>query len=309
MKKIAITFCCLAAFLFEGCKEVPPTIIFGASKAKDTTYVVSPAPAADPHNVLVEEFTGESCSNCPAAHTLLDNLVAAHPAGNINVISLYQDADGLSIPPDSASYDFRNDKAGVGTGISGSVIYTTNADANYSTLPGGGIDRVPLTPGTTLWLGSGTWTGLINTRLAVSDSINLGVTSVCSSGVATITATITYTEAVSTKQNLSIAIVEDSIIDFQEEPFGVINRTYVFNDVFVDMVTPVPFGDAILDTLATKEAGRVLKKVYTYTVPTAFKKGSVNAAHCRVIAFVHQPQSTSPDFHVIQSAQGKLLGP
>ncbi len=305
MKKIAITFCCIAGFLFEGCKEVPPTIIFHASRAQDSTYVISPAPAADPHNVLIEEFTGESCSNCPAAHTQLDNN-ASVMAGRAIIISMYQNAQGLSIPPSGAYYDLRNDKVST---IFGSVIYTTNQDATYGSLPGAGIDRTPLTPGTSTYLNATTWAGLITTRTAVTDSLNLAVTSLYSAGVATITATITYTQAVSTPQNLSIAIVEDSIVDFQEEPFGVIDTAYVFNDVFVDMVTPAPFGDAILDTLATKVAGRVLRKVYTYTLPTSFKKGSVNPAHCRVIAFVHQPQSASPDFHVIQSQQTKLMGP
>ena len=305
MKRIAITFCCIAGFLFEGCKEVPPAIVFGTSKAADSTYVISPVPTADPHNVLIEEFTGEGCSNCPAAHAQLDNN-ASVMAGRAIVISMYQNAAGLSIPPSGAYFDFRNDKV---SAIFASDIYNTNKDANYGSLPGAGIDRTPLTPGTTTFLNATTWAGLIATRTAVTDSLNLAVTSVCSAGVATITATITYTQAVSTLQNLSIAVVEDSIVDYQEEPFGVIDSTYTFNDVFVDMVTPAPFGDAILDTLATKVAGRVLRKVYTYTVPTAFMKGSVNPAHCRIIAFVHQPQSAGPDFHVIQSQQTKLMGP
>ncbi len=306
MKKILIALGGCTVFLFQGCKEVPPTIIFGTSKAADSTYVISPVPAADAHNVLIEEFTGESCSNCPAAHAELD----ADPhvvAGTAFVISYYQNSNApINVPPAGAGYDFRDSIAST---ISSSSIYSTNADANYNTLPGGGVDRAPLTSGTTIWLGANTWPGLIATRSSVADSLNLAVTSLFSAGVATITATITYTQAVSTKQNISIAIVEDSIKDYQEKPLGVVDTAYVFNDVFVDMVTPAPFGDAILDTLATKVPGRVLRKVYTYTLPVSFKKGLVNPAHCRVIAFVHQPQTASPDFHVIQSQQTKLMGP
>ncbi len=309
MKKILLALGCCVALFFEicnGCKEVPPTITFGASAAKDTTYVITPVPATDAHNVLIEEFTGESCSNCPAAHAGLD-ANASVIGGTTFVISYYENSSApINIPPSGAYFDFRNDKAST---ILASAIFTTNADNTYPNLPGGGVDRAPVTSGTPTYLGASAWSGLIATRAAATDSLNLAVASVFSMGVATITATITYTQAVSTPQNLSIAIVEDSIIDYQEQPLGVIDSTYLFKDVFVDMVTPVPFGDAILDTLATKEAGRVLKKVYTYTVPTSFAKGIVTPARCRVIAFVHQPSGASPDFHVIQSAQAKLVAP
>ncbi len=309
MKKlvIALSYCGLL-FLgsCNGCKEVPPAINFGSSKAKDTTYVVNSVPAAQTHNVLIEEFTGEGCSNCPDAHTLLDGLVAAHAHGAINVISLYQNAEGLSKPPDEAHFDLRNEDA---SAISGSTIYSTNADANYNLLPGAGIDRVPVTSGTSTWLLRTSWTGLVNTRLTTANTINLDVSSTVTGGVATIIVNVTYTAATSTQQNLSIAIVEDSIVDAQEKPFGEVDTMYEFNGVLVDMVTPVPFGDPILESMATKEAGRVVQRVYSYTIPTAFKKGIVMPARCRVIAFVHAPAASSPDFRVYQSQQTKLMGP
>ena len=309
MKKLTLAFCCITAILFagcSGCKEVSPVIRFGSEQVTDTTYLINPVPAAQPHNVLVEEFTGESCSNCPAGRAILDKAISSNPAGSINVISLYQNIEGECRPPDTANYDLRTDDAST---IANSIIYNNIEDVNFGALPGAGIDRVPLSAGTGAWLSKTDWAGQISSRLASPDSINLSVYSTCKNGIATITVGITYTQAMSTLQNLSIAVVEDSIIDFQEVSFGAVDHFYVFNDVLVGMVTPAGTGDPILGTMAVKEAGRFAQRVYSYTIPVSHKKGLVNPSHCRVVAFVHRPQSASPDFQIYQSQQTKLMGP
>ncbi len=306
MKKILITISCGVALFFQSCKEVPPVINFGSQHVSDTTYVLSAIPAAQPHNVLIEEFTGEGCSNCPAAHTQLDQLGDANP-GRLNVISIYDTSNSpIHLPPEGAAFDLRSADA---SAITLSTIYTTNQTTSYGNLPGGGVDRVPVSPGTTTWLGASAWSGLISSRLTIADSINLDISSTYASGIATITAKVTYLYRTASLQNLSVAIVEDSIIDYQEKPFGIVDTAYVFKDVLVSYVTPLPFGDPLLDTIATKEAGRFVQRVYNYTVPTAHRKGSVNTSHCRVIAFVHRPSNGNADFQVLQSQQTKLMGP
>ncbi len=290
---------CFGGLFFAGCKEVPPDINFGNSRATDTTYV-GPVPATtDPHNVLVEEFTGESCVNCPQGHAVLDS-AEVHNPGRVNVIALFE-ADGSldTQPPSGAAYDFRSNTA---KAIANSAIYN-----GVNQLPSGGIDRVPVS-GTTV-IGYSSWAGDITGRLSTPDSLNLGISSTynAASNTATIIATITYTQAVSTAQNLSIVVVQDSIIDYQAFPLGKTDSTYLFNDVFLGMVTTVPFGDPVLDTIPTKVAGRFLQTVYSYKLP-AFAQGAVNPANCRVIAFVNAPGTTG-DYRIMQSAQTKLMGP
>src|SRR5690606_35021325 len=117
---------------------------------------------------------------------------------------------------------------------------------------------------------------------------------------ATITATITYTAQVLTQQNLSIAIVEDSIIDLTEIPTGE-EEHYIFTNVFRGMVPAAPYGDPLLSTLDVNEPGRVNRRIYTYKVNPAW-----NASHCRVVAFVHY-SNTEERKDVIQSVQTKLV--
>jgi len=288
MKKAFITIsgCVL---LFAGCKEKAPPINFSDAVNKDTAYLVSPVPAADPHNVLAEEFTGQTCPNCPAAHDELNALAAD---GRLNILGLYITGMSQTKPPTGALYDFRT---AIATQISDNIYL----GGPKSGIPCGGIDRVPVS--SSLLLNALTWPDAINQRKTIVDSLNLSVVSSykAADSTATITVMVTYVQQISTKQNLSIAIVEDSIIDKQEKPSGT-DDAYLFTNVFRDMVTAAPYGDPILSTQAIKEPGRVNRKIYTYKVNPTWKP-----KHCRVIAFVHYSNSEA-NKDVLQSVQTKL---
>ena len=294
MKRVFIALC-LGSVAFVACKEKAPPINLTAGNlvALDTTYVVSPVPTADAHNVLVEDFTGASCSNCPTAHTLLETIVGAHPAGTINVIGLYVTDFSQTIPPNGAAYDFRDSVA---------TLIEQNIYGPLYGMPIGGIDRMPfgsVTSNGLQTLSSG-WNSAVTSQLAITDSINLKVTSVydSTSRDAAVTATITYLVPTTTMHNLSIALVEDGFTDLQEDG-SVIDSAYAFNDIFRDLITSAPFGDPILPAMTAKEAGRVALRTYVYHVKTG-----INPAHCRVIAFVHDNAITYG--HVRQSVQAKL---
>jgi len=289
MRKLIVA---LSSFilLFASCKEIGPQINFTNVKAVDTTYVVTPVPATDLHNALVEEFTGQACPNCPAAHNLLNSIVASD-SGRVNVIGLYPFGSPQTVPPAGSVNDFRDS-------ISNDIMNSFYTD--FQGLPSAGIDRVPVAGMFTLF--SSQWGSAINNRLNITDSLNLSLQSSynTNSGVATITATITYTQPVSTFQNLSIVIVEDSITDLQEFPSG--DENYLFTDVFRTMLTSAPFGDPILPTMTAKESGRVYRRTYTYT-----PKPNWVPQHCRVIAFVNY-SNFEQNKDVFQSVQTKLTG-
>jgi hypothetical protein len=298
MKNKFLVICCIA-LAFAGCKENDAPIDFGTAvtAGNDSTYVlpVTSIPAADPHNVLIEDFTGQSCSNCPAAHDVLEGLIAT---GHVNVVSLYITNFIQTTPPNGAIYDFRDSTAtlicsGIYLGVTGSGI------------PAGGVDRVPVS--STLLLYSAGWSGAVATQKAVIDSVNLAVASSYNSSdsVATIKVTITYLKPMSTPQNISIVVVEDTMYDKQEDGTTVDN-SYLFTDVYRGMVTSIPAGDAILSTMATKEAGRVYWRRYTYKLKGQGSHPAIDPTHCRVIAFVNAPGGGTGDYHVLQSVQTKL---
>ena len=304
MKKTFLAVC-IGGLFFAGCKEVPPDIILTVAAASvDTTYMKVPPASTDPHNVLVEEFTGQSCANCPAGHAILDNAAASNP-GRVNIIGLFEhDGSTVTTPPGGAAYDFTSL---VALAIGNSAVYNS-----VPGLPNGGIDRVPYLGFPGNLIPDADWSGDIAGRLNTVDSLNMTISSAytSSTGVATITATVIYTQTMSTKQSLGIVVVADSIIDFQEEPLGKTDSFYLFNSVFVGMVTAVPCGDPLIDSISVKDPGRFVQLVYTYTVPTTFSSGMgvVNPAHCRVVAFVNSP-GYGGSYQVLQSEQTKLMGP
>ena len=279
--------------LLSGCKEKGPLIDFVGAAAVDSTYM-EPVPAPQPRNVLVEEFTGQSCSNCPAGHDLLESL-ANSPAnvGHVNIIGLYQnDNSNLTAPVAGSVNDFRTDLA------CEIAKYSTIDGATIGSIPCAFIDRTLLDNNTIV--GRAAWSSTIDAERALPDSINLTVTSKYDSvsNTATIKATVEYVHAFSVPQTLTVVVVEDSIIDKQEFPSppltsypGGINDHYVFTNVFRAMVSFAPTGNPILASVPVKQPGQAYWRKYSYKPNPGYK-----VKNCRVIAFVSN--ANGKDHHV-----------
>lgn len=278
------------------CTEKAPNIIMTPPPDKtDTTYMEATVPAAQPHNVLVENFTGATCPNCPQAHDLLHTMEGTYP-NRINIVSLYIKDFAQTTPPEHAKYDFRTD---IATEMLKSVYTTIVA------MPTAGIDRLPLgdagTYGSNYLIGRNVWSSIVANSINTADSINLDLSSTYDSATRTaqITVKATYLYSMTTRQNITIAIVEDSLIDIQEFPSS-IDTAYNFTNVLRGVATTGSLGDEILQTMATKEAGRVYKATYKYKVNTAWKTD-----HCHVVAYVHGGAALG-GAHIYQSQKTKL---
>ena len=296
MKKTAIGLL-VSAIVFSGCKEDHNLVTLHDSVSTDTTYVLTSVPAANPHNVLIEDFTGVTCSNCPAAHDdILVPLENGNPAGRVNVMEMFVNDFSQTSPNPGELYGGFRDS--VATSIE------TNVYNALFFMPIAGIDRMP--GGADCYglnnaqIPKTDWNVTATAQLAMSDSLNVLVTSTFDSAsrIATVVAKVTYLDTTVSLQNLSIAVVEDSFTDLQEFPTNV--AEYNYNGVFRDLITSVPFGDPLMPALSPKEAGRVIQKVYHYNLRSAWK-----AKHCRVIAFVHGSGSASGQ-RVYQSWQAPL---
>lgn len=277
----------LGGALFASCEEIGPSINLEEVKTEvgDTSYVVSPVPGAQPRNVLLEEFTGVSCPNCPAGHAIVEG-IKQDIGDRLIAIGLYKVDNNLTRPIDK---DGKATKDDFRTPISDELdatIYENKA----SSLPSGGVDRVALP---TLLMDRNLWAGAVNQRLAIPPKANLVLTSTYNDADSTLKVkmTVTFTANVDKKVYFTMGVFQDSILDYQEKG-NLILENYVHNHVLRGFITPN--GANGVELVGTYEAGRVYER--TITVKLNEKLGSASPLlnttylkpeHCSVFAFIH----------------------
>jgi hypothetical protein len=287
MRKILSVVSAAALLALTSCEEKGPVIDFGSGPvAVDTTYVGT-APTAQQRIVVAEEFTGGKCANCPKARDLLTGIADNTPGRVLPIeIHVFNFIQSNPATEEGAIYDLRTQD---GTDI-GKQFYV-----NVNQMPSAGINRVG-TDNERLLL-SGKWASKINEQLAITPAMNVDVESAYADGKATVKVKVAYTQAVSKQQFMTLAILEDGIIDVQEYPDS-FDHHYTFNHTLRDLVTPVT-GQPFLADVATKEAGRVYQRTFVFDVPAAWKP-----ENCKVIAFVHNNDADSKE--ILQAAETKL---
>lgn len=292
MKKIlrlGVLACILA---LQSCEEKDVVIDMGASVFKDTTYVAA-IETAQPRNILIEEFTGASCTNCPAGHDVVNSIISGNP-GRIVALAYHTYNAGNIFKPvnktngEKSAFDFRDSAA---TLISSSIF------GGLTSIPTAGIDRIPV--GSTLQIGRNQWSSTVSSRLSVTAPANMYIKSTynSSSNVVNLNVKVAYTSTVSKKNALTIGVIENNIVDAQEFADHV-DMNYVHKHIFRKCLTQY-YGKAILDSLSTKQPGRVYEYNYQFSPSAAWK-----LENCSIVAFLSTNEAT--DKEVLQALEVKL---
>lgn len=302
IRKFSYLSVIIATAIFSSCKEKGPIIDLGQHTAKDSTYVAA-VETPQQHMILVEEFTGASCSNCPKAHTVLDALETQHP-DRMAILALHIFNFSQSEPYQDNVRKFTHDfRTQVGTDI-GNTVY-----GGVSSMPAAGFDRLngigggiinPPTDNLAFYV---SWSGIVSNLLDSVPAVNLTINSSLNTAgdTAYITVKAAYTKAVSAKNVLSVAITESNLLDFQEDPDApndTCDIDYNFKDVLRDFVSPT-LGSPVLDSISTKAAGRVFTRSFVYKVNPDWKP-----ENCKVVAFISNAETG--DKHVLQAAVANL---
>ncbi len=191
MKKIF--FLSLFASLLNGCSEIAPVV-----------------PPLGDRKVLVEEFTGVRCVNCPAGTAELDNLRSIY-GDRLVVVSVH--TGDFSTPYSDSRFDFR-------TAEGDALEKKLGAPLGYPTAV---INRKKFAGQTDLQVGRSLWAGLISEESKASSAVSFTVDKTYNATSRQFQMTV---KAVENTQNalknivFSAIITEDNLTDAQETPTG-----------------------------------------------------------------------------------------
>ena len=265
---------------FLACSEVPP-VVTPAQPGGNTGGNTSVDDQK--RQVLIEEFTGIRCVNCPAGSAAIEDLLTIH-GDQLVAISLH--AGFFSSPPHpNTSDDFI-------TSAGDQILSFLGEPIGYPTAV---VDRTPLNG--ELQQGLGDWAGSIATALQQEPQVKIDLQTEFSDAGRELGIEVTLfgQDNLTDGGNLSLTVllVESGIADPQTTPDGV-QDDYVHKHVLREAVTN-PIGDPLSDPLT---AGT--QQTHSFELEL---DGRYDATKTAVVAFVHRTEGSK---EVLQAMQTKI---
>ncbi len=208
-------------------------------------------------NVLIEDFTGQRCNNCPRATNTIASMQQLF--GEEHVVAVGIHGGPLSLPA----------PAGLATTTAAEYI----ARWGVESYPSGIIDR---TGGTQLYTA---WTASVLERLQMEPAVDISVTPAYDAATRSLSISVATTGRTGAAGQLSVWLVENAITGYQLMPTGQSNLQYVHNHVFRTAVNGTWGEDVAVAPGATDT------KTYTVALDAAWK-----AENMAVVAFVSNDQ-------------------
>lgn len=243
-------------------------------------------------NVILEEFTGRTCTWCPSGHVIANQIAANNP-GRFWSVNIHSNGyfSATSYP------NLNTDK--------GNLI---RAGFNATSFPSGVVNRT--TAGA---IGRGEWTGQANTQFNQLAECNVAgfVALNPATRVASITVEVYYTGNSAVDENyLTVAMLQDSILGSQtgmsDNPAQVIGNQYCHMHIFRDFINESLWGDPISPTTQ----GTLITRTYTYQVPEMI--GSPNGVevdlnNIHFVAWVSERFQGNPSRPILNANQLDLV--
>ena len=276
-KLIALLFCFSFLLVISSCDEI--TYPYREGTHIDTTDTVS-------QKILLEDFTGFRCNNCPAAHELAHDLQDIY--GNRLVI-LSVHAGFYAEPNAQYTYDFRT---AAGTEI--------NDYFNVQAYPSGMINRTAYNNKTVL--GSAYWGAAINSLKENTPKAKIELTPSYNgtSHSISVDVKIKYLSQSSANHYLVVQISEDSIVQIQldKRKTPELIQNYVHNNVLRGSITST-WGDQVSSTVLQKDA--TVTKHYDFAIPDG---SDWRPEKLKIVAYIHDKDDS---WQIVQVEEAKII--
>lgn len=261
MTKKYLTFGFLALFILLGlgCEEVPPVLNPGGG---------GPITSGQQRQVLIEEFTGERCVNCPAGSQAIEAL-----------LDIYGDrVVAVSIHAGFFAQPYPESDANLAGEVGANVLSLLGEPLGYPTAV---VNRRHFDGEENRQIGQSTWPGYIAQELEETPTIRIALSSTYNdaTGSVDIEADLTMLTDIDFEDvRLTLYITENNVSDPQQTPDGV-DYEYKHKHVLRAAVTAVD-GNVLNESLS---ANAQISRSFSYTLDPSWQ-----AEECSIVAFVHR---------------------
>ena len=236
--------------------------------------------------VLVEDFTGASCTNCPGAASTLESLLEKYP-NNLIVIGVH--SRFLALPAKSGDPYFWTPESEDIEKFLGAWDGKPEAAFNRRLFPNEKKIRIGKPD---------TWISYLEQELVVAPKVDLNIKVTFDSVTRNVhielkTKALT---AINNKLHLHVALTESNILADQKSLTGILSP-YTHNHVLRKLITPTS-GEKIADQL---DLNATIEKSYDFVLPTDAVLWQ--ADRCSVIAYVSEDENSK---YILQAAESKI---
>ena len=251
----------------------------------DTTQII--------RKVLLEEFTGHKCGNCPAGAETAEQLKGFY-GDKLIVLSIHAGYFATVTPHQLGYYQYEF-RTPAGNEIAGEY----NIDALGT--PNGLVNRTSHQV-----LGITAWGAKIDSlaSLPAEAKIKINPTVNAATRLLQVEVKTTFTQNTTAPKNLTLFLTESGKISQQKDYRQVGNEdilNYSHDHFLRTSLTPT-WGEPL--TTQPVAAGTEITKQYTYVIPAEY-----NMAKCRLVAIVNNPvmQGTNNSYEIIQAEESEYL--
>jgi len=276
----------LASFIFPAFKSGMLLMALFLTGCFEEQKVIEPFVPSGNRVVLMEEFTGKGCTNCPKGSKELVNLLQQFP-NNLIAVSLHAGFFANPAQFHVGEYDLRTEEGEF------LINYLSQPDG----YPSGVVNRTPV--GGAMQISLNQWASAITSAIQIPPAVELGIVHTYDANTRQLAVTVNGIgkEDLEGDLRLSIMLTESGIIDAQDvQELGGIVEGYEHNHVLRDMLTPAA-GASILTAIAT---GQTFSQTYSITLDPSWVPD-----HMEIVAFISLVNGSA--IPVVQAASAHLI--
>jgi hypothetical protein len=240
-------------------------LFYSCDNIKEGDYLISMPATPVYKNVLLEDYTGVKCPNCPEAAGIAAELKRTY-GDSLIIVSIHA---GVHARPSGIFADFRTEAGDA-----------YNAYYKFLSYPSGLVDRYPYAGD--VKLDRYEWGAAVKERMSRETSVNMYIENSWNEANREVTITVETSfindEIDKDALALQLWIIEDSIVSPQIIDTN-INRDYVHRHMFRDAVNGI-WGSDLSDNDKNKE--------YVYVLHSEWE-----VKHCSIVAFIYNKEDKS----------------